>query len=75
MKDTKERILTVAFDGQLANATSASGEVSFNIPTDIDGREYELRLFNEQINGDKKTDFSSDFKTVSLTEKTNTESK
>ncbi len=59
----------VLYYGQLAEVTAASGKVKFTIPSDIEGGVYELRLFNEQINGTNgnyATDFSSDFETVTL---------
>lgn len=52
--------------GQLAKPEAANGNVEFTIPSDIDYGTYELRLFNEQINGDYEADFASDFTTVTL---------
>lgn len=52
--------------GQLAKATDTKGEVKFRVPLDIDAGTYELRLFNEQINDDCKTDFASNFAVVTL---------
>lgn len=56
----------VLYYGQIMNVTAASGEASFKLPKKLDYGTYELRLFNEQINGDYKTDYSSDFQTVTL---------
>ena len=57
----------VLYYGQLSQPTSASGTVSLTVPTDIEDGTYTLKLFNEQINGDCKTDYSSDFVNISLT--------
>lgn len=51
----------VLYYGQLANVTSASDTVEFVVPSDIALGAYTLKLFNEQINGDYKTDYASDF--------------
>lgn len=64
-KDGKE----VLYYGQLANVNEsgkASGNVEFKIPTDIPAGEYKVKLFNEQINGDKKTDFASAFADIDV---------
>lgn len=52
--------------GQLTNATSASGTANLTVPSDIAYGTYTLKLFNEQINGDYKTDYSSDFVNINL---------
>lgn len=52
---------------RLARAETESGTVRFTLPTDIACGTYELRLFNEQINGDLMTDYASAFQTVTLT--------
>lgn len=60
----------VLYYGQLKNiknTADASGTVDFSIPVDIDYGEYTLKIFNEQINGDYRTDLSSGFSDVSLT--------
>lgn len=64
----------VTYYGQLKNtktADDASGSVSFTIPDDFESGSYKLHLFNEQINGDYHTDFSSNFKTLNLNVKKN----
>ncbi|MBQ8429460.1 MAG: hypothetical protein IJX30_05145, partial [Clostridia bacterium] len=57
----------VVYYGQLAQAESASGTVSLTVPADIAYGNYTLKLFNEQFNGDYKTDYSSAFVDISLT--------
>lgn len=58
----------VIYYGQLENPADGeeNGTVSLTVPSDIAGGEYTLKLFNEQINGDYKTDFSSKFVDISL---------
>lgn len=51
----------VLYYGRLAEAKSASGTVKLTIPYNINYGTYKLNIFNEQINGDFKTDFSSAF--------------
>ncbi len=64
----------VTYYGQLKNIKTAddeSGTVSFSIPDDFESGSYKLHIFNEQINGDYHTDFSSGFKTLKLNVKKN----
>lgn len=64
-KDGKD----VLYYGQLANITKESqmsGTVNLTIPDDIAFGEYKIKLFNEQINGEYKTDFSSKFVDIPL---------
>lgn len=59
----------VLYYGQVANITddaAKSGRVEISVPSELPYGTYELRIFNEQINGDCRTDFSSDFETVDL---------
>lgn len=56
----------VLYYGQLAQPTTASGTVDFVVPSHIGGT-YTLKLFNEQINGDYKTDYASAFVDIALT--------
>jgi len=56
----------VVYYGQLANATSASGTANLTVPSDIADGTYTLKLFNEQLNGDYKTDYSSDFVNINM---------
>lgn len=57
----------VLYYGQLTNVTEANGTVELKIPIDIAFGEYKVKLFNEQINGDCKTDYSSAFSDIPLT--------
>ena len=57
----------VIYYGQLAQVASVNGTVRFTIPADLTAGNYTLKLFNEQMNGDYKTDYSSAFADVSLT--------
>lgn len=59
----------VLYYGQVANITddaAKSGRVEISVPSELPYGTYKLRIFNEQINGDCRTDFSSDFETVEL---------
>lgn len=47
--------------GQIADAASGTQSVNVTIPAGLDLGEYQLKLFNEQVNGDKKTDYASAF--------------
>jgi uncharacterized repeat protein (TIGR02543 family) len=58
--------------GRITQPTSASGNVSITIPTDLDGGQYTLNVFSEQYNGGanddtKLTDYASAFSAVDLT--------
>ncbi|MBO4913572.1 MAG: hypothetical protein J5449_00040, partial [Oscillospiraceae bacterium] len=55
--------------GRLAQPTAADGTVTVTIPADLAAGEYTLKLFSEQYNGDKKTDYASAFSNVTLTVK------
>lgn len=61
----------VLYYGRLKSLTTtddASGTQSITIPAGLTaGATYTLKLFNEQYNGDKKTDYSSGFENVTLT--------
>jgi len=52
---------------QLETAETESGDVTFDVPQDLEPGEYTLKLFNEQYNGEKLTSYSSDFVNVPLT--------
>ena len=45
---------------------SASGTTKIVIPASLAAGNYVLRVFNEQIMGDKKSDYASDFRDISL---------
>ena len=53
--------------GRVAQPTEATGTVEIKIPSDIAPGSYTLKVFSEQYNGDKKTDYASDFTDISLT--------
>ena len=53
--------------GRVAQPTEATGTVEIKIPSDIAPGSYTLKVFSEQCNGDKKTDYASDFTDISLT--------
>ena len=57
----------VLYYGRVKQLTSNGGTVNITIPEDIETGNYTLKLFNEQYNGNYKTDYASDFKDVSLT--------
>lgn len=42
------------------------GTASLTVPSDIPKGAYTLKLFNEQINGDCKTGYASDFSDISI---------
>ena len=53
--------------GRVAQPTEATGTVEIKIPSDIAPGSYTLKIFSEQCNGDKKTDYASNFTDISLT--------
>ena len=53
--------------GRVAQPTAASGTVEIKIPSDLAPGSYTLKVFNEQYNGDRKTDLASGFADVTLT--------
>ena len=53
--------------GRVAQPTAESGTVEIKIPSDIAPGSYTLKVFSEQCNGDKKTDYASNFTDISLT--------
>ena len=53
--------------GRVAQPTEATGTVEIEIPSDIAPGSYTLKVFSEQCNGDKKTDYASDFTDIALT--------
>ncbi len=55
----------VLYYGQIAN-NSASGTANLTVPTDLAPDSYTLKVFSEQLNGDKKTDYASAFDEVTL---------
>jgi hypothetical protein len=59
---------TVLYYGQLKDDFSdrGSGRVRISIPTGLAIGEYQLKVFNEQANGDKQTDYASRFSTFDI---------
>ena len=53
--------------GRVAQPTAESGTVEIKVPSDIAPGDYTLKVFNEQYNGDCKTDLASAFADVTLT--------
>ena len=53
--------------GRVAQPTAASGTVEIKIPSDLAPGSYTLKVFNEQYNGNRKTDLASGFADVTLT--------
>ena len=56
----------VLYYGNIAG-NSADGTASVTIPAVLDPDSYTLKVFSEQCNGDKKTDYASAFVNISLT--------
>lgn len=57
----------ILFYGKLEFATSGSDQTAnITIPSSLAAGSYTLKIFNEQCNGDKRTDLSSDFKNIAL---------
>ena len=57
---------TILYYGRVAQG-SESGTASVTIPAGLQPGSYTLKMFNEQYNGDKKTDYASAFEDISLT--------
>ena len=53
--------------GRIAQPTEATGTVEIKIPSDIAPGSYTFEIFSEQYNGDRKTDYASDFTDIALT--------
>ena len=53
--------------GRLTQPDAANGALTFAVPADLAPGTYTLKVFSEQYNGDKKTDFASAFCDVALT--------
>ena len=51
---------------QLGITSNTAGTLSIAIPTGLDAGDYTLKVFNEQYNGESKTDYSSDFVDIPL---------
>lgn len=53
--------------GRVAQPTEATGTVEIEIPSDLAPGSYTLKVFSEQYNGDRKTDYASNFTNIALT--------
>ena len=53
--------------GRVAQPTAENGTVEIKIPSDIVPGSYTLKVFSEQYNGDRKTDYASNFTDITLT--------
>ena len=53
--------------GRVAQPTAESGTVAIKIPSDLAPGSYTLKVFSEQYNGDRKTDYASNFTDIALT--------
>lgn len=53
--------------GRVAQQTEASGTAEVTIPAGLAAGTYTLYVFSEQYNGDYKTDYASEFSTITLT--------
>ena len=53
--------------GRVAQPTVENGTVEIKIPSGIAPGSYTLKAFSEQCNGEKKTDYASNFTDISLT--------
>ena len=57
----------VLYYGRVEQADDENGEISLAIPDTLAEGTYTLNVFNEQCNGDYKTDYASAFETFTLT--------
>lgn len=53
--------------GRVTQPTAENGTVEIKIPSGLAPGSYTLKVFSEQCNGDKKTDYASDFTDIALT--------
>ena len=53
--------------GRVTQPTAENGTVEIKIPSGLAPGSYALKVFSEQCNGDKKTDYASDFTDIALT--------
>ena len=53
--------------GRIAQPTAENGTVEIKIPSGLAPGSYTLKVFSEQCNDDKKTDYASDFVDIDLT--------
>ena len=57
---------TALYYGQLADAADGAQSINVSIPTGLTSGTYQLKLFNEQVNGDKQTDYASAFSDITF---------
>ena len=53
--------------GRITRPAMGNGTVEIKIPSDLAPGDYTLKVFNEQYNGDYKTDYASNFTDIALT--------
>ena len=58
---------TVLYYGNIVKNSNSGTAQAITIPADLAAGSYTLKIFNEQVNGDKKTDYASEFKNIDLT--------
>ncbi|MCI8551065.1 MAG: hypothetical protein HFI68_10870 [Lachnospiraceae bacterium] len=56
----------ILYYGRIVNQT-AGGDMDIKIPESLPEGEYILKVFSEQYNGDRNTDYASDFRNIDLT--------
>ncbi len=56
----------ILYYGRIVNQT-AGGDMDIKIPESLPAGEYILKIFSEQYNGDRNTDYASDFQDIGLT--------
>lgn len=65
LADSNDKAL---YYGNIANKTAASADTGqqVTIPAGLAAGDYKLYVFSEQVNGDKRSDYASAFKTIKL---------
>ena len=58
---------TVLYYGNIANNSASDTAQAITMPADLAAGSYTLKIFNEQVNGNKKTDYASEFKDIAIT--------
>ena len=57
----------VLYYGRIMQSTAVNGTATIAIPAGLPAGSYTLKVFNEQYNGDKMTDYASAFRDINLT--------
>ena len=65
--DDTDEILYYGRLKNLADSWDAEGTATFTVPGELAKGVYTVRLFNEQYNGDKQTDYAGELKNYTLT--------